>query len=91
MQWAVAAIFYSALHGITAHLMRRGIIVRSHVARDRVLANPSSGIPSSVYAAYRDLDDYSRDARYDLQPFTAQEVQDLLDHQLAAVAAFVGM
>jgi len=91
MQWAVAAIFYSALHGITAHLMRQGILVRSHMARDRVLSNPSSGIPAGVYAAYRDLNDYSRDARYDLQPFSALEVQDLLDQQLEAVAAFVGM
>ena len=48
-------------------------------------------MPVPVYRAYRTLDDNSRDARYDMQPFTAQDVRDLLDQELAVVAAFVGM
>lgn len=90
-QWAVTATFYSALHGITSYLMRRGIRVSSHLARDRVLSNPGNGVPQSVYDAYRMLDDCSRDARYELYPFTLQDARDLLDYELAAIAAFTGM
>jgi hypothetical protein len=61
------------------------------MARDRVLLNPLNGVPRSVYRAYRSLDKYSRDARYDLLPFTAQDVRDLLDNELAAVTSFTGM
>jgi hypothetical protein len=98
MQWAVAAVFYSALHGISAYLLARGFRITSHLARitshlasDRVLSNPRNGVPLAVYQAYRDLDDYSRDARYEMHPLTAQEVRDLLDQELVVVAAFVGM
>ena len=91
MQWAVTATFYSALHALSAYLLARGIQVTSHMARDRVLSNPVNGVPRHVYVAYQDLDEYSRDARYDLLPFTAQEVRGLLDNELAAIAAFTGM
>jgi hypothetical protein len=91
LQWAVTAVFYSALHGLTAYLMLRGITVSSHLARERVLTNPANGVPQDVYDAYHTLDDQSRDARYELVPFTLQDVRDLLDHELAAIAAFTGM
>ena len=91
LEWAVAAVFYSALHGISAYLLARGFRITSHLARDRVPSNPRNGVPLAVYQAYRDLDDYSRDARYEMHPFTAQEVPDLLDQELVVVAAFVGM
>ena len=32
VQWAVTAVFYSALHGLTAYLMARGVNVSSHTA-----------------------------------------------------------
>jgi len=48
-------------------------------------------VPIDVYDAYRKLDDLSRDARYAFGPFTAQDVRDLLDQELAAIATFTGM
>jgi hypothetical protein len=91
LQWAVTATFYSALHGLTAYLMAQGIILRSHTARARALAAPNSGVPPYVIHSYRMLEVRSRGARYDLQVFTRSDVRDLLDQELAAVAAFVGM
>lgn len=91
MQWAVAATFYSALHGLSAYLLARGIRVSSHLARNRVLIDPSNGVPQQVYRAYRTLDDTSRDARYEMYPFTHQEVRNLLDQELVVVATFVGI
>jgi hypothetical protein len=91
LQWAVTVAFYSALHGLNAHLPNLGIRVRSHMARDRALATEVNGVPSSVYTAYRDLEEASRDARYGLVSFTFQDVRQLLDRQLAVIATFVGM
>jgi len=68
-----------------------GVNVSSHLARERVLTNPRYGVPANVYDAYRNLNDQSRDARYEFEPFTAQDVRDLLDQELAAIAAFTGM
>lgn len=48
-------------------------------------------IPAGVIFDYRSLEDLSRGARYDLQVFTFQDVRDLLDQELAAIATFDGM
>jgi len=91
MQWAVTAIFYSALHAMTAYLMGHGVNVTSHLARDRALTDPRYGVPVPVYDAYHSLNDLSRDARYEFRVFTAQDVRDLLDRELATIATFTGM
>jgi uncharacterized protein (UPF0332 family) len=91
LEWAVTAAFYSALHGLTAFLLTQGVRNTSHVARARAIAAPTSGVPYAVHAAYRNLEVQSRAGRYDLQRFTWHDVRDLLDQELAVVAAFVGM
>jgi hypothetical protein len=90
-QWAVTAMFYSALHGVTANLLSQGVGVRNHTERMRALMDPTSGVPRGVRSAYRALEVRSRGARYELRSFTAQEVRNLLDQELVAVAAFVGI
>jgi uncharacterized protein (UPF0332 family) len=55
LQWAVTAAFYCALHCLQAHLLARGMNPRTHMARDRLLASPASGVPDDVYAAYEAL------------------------------------
>jgi hypothetical protein len=90
-QWAVTATFYCALHGLTAYLIGRGVTVTNHTARALALLDPSSGVPRSVFRAYRRLDEASRGARYELWVFTPGDVRDLLDQELAAVAAFTGI
>lgn len=63
MQWAVTAAFYCALHCLQAHLLGRGMNPRTHVARDRLLASPTSGVPNHVYVAYEALRQRSEGAR----------------------------
>jgi len=91
LQWMVTAAFYSALHGLTAYLIGRGIVVKNYTARARALAAPSSGVPYGVQTAYRVLEEASRGGRYELRSFTVQELRGLLDRELAAIAAFTGM
>lgn len=38
-----------------------------------------------IYSDFRMLRDYSRGARYDLQKFSASEVEDLVRNELSAV------
>ena len=90
-QWATTAAFYSALHALTAHLMTRGVQVWDHKTRAQAITNPVNGVPSSIHDDYRFLERRSRQARYQLRRFTVQEVRDLLDQELAAIAAFTGM
>jgi hypothetical protein len=91
LQWAVTAVFYSALHGLTAYLMVQGVNVSSHTSRRRALHDPQNQVPPNILFAYDALEVESRGARYELWPYTLQEVRDLLDHELAAIAAFTGM
>lgn len=91
LQWAVTAIFYSALHGLTASQMIRGVVVWSHTMRNQALADPSNGVPPAIYDDYRFLERRSRQSRYLLRQFTNQQVRDLLGGELSRVAAFTGM
>ena len=56
-----------------------------------MMSSPGSVVAQNVYDAYRTPHDHSQDARYGLLPFTDTEVRDLLDQELATVAAFTGM
>jgi len=91
LHWAVTAAFYSALHGLTAHLMTQGITVSSHAARAKALADPNTGVPQAILYDYRTLEAQSRGARYELWSFVMQDVQNLVSQELAAIAAFTGM
>ena len=90
-QWAATAAFYSALHALTAYLMAQGVTVNSHFKREHAIAHPANGVPPHIVRAYRRLEFRSRDARYNLRSFSLQAVRDLLDNELAAVAAFTGL
>lgn len=90
-QWAVTAIFYSALHAMTAHLLAQGVSVKSHTERVKAIMNPVHGVPLPVMQAYRRLEEKSRGARYELRVFATGDVRDLLDQELAIISAFAGM
>ena len=91
LQWIVTAAFYSALHGVSAYLLARGVQVTNHTARAKALGDPKNGVPLSILVAYRRLETQSRQARYMHSTFTQQHVRNLLDRELAAIAAFAGM
>lgn len=92
MQWVVTAAFYCALHGIAAHLAARGLRTQSHVERRAIMAQARAGIPSDVYAHYLQLEDWSRQARYQMRPFQEGMVEHtILARYLAKVTRFVGL
>ena len=91
LQWVVTVAFYSALHGVSAYLLALGVQVTNHTARAKALGDPANGVPPAVLVAYRTLEARSRQARYMHKTFARQDVRDLLDRDLAAIAAFTGM
>lgn len=92
VQWAVAAIFYCAVHCIQAHLVRHGRTPRTHEARGRLIADPQFSVPIDVQTAYELLSQRSRAARYDLATFDPTIVQRrLIGHYLARITTFVGL
>jgi len=92
LQWAVTAAFYCAVHCVEAHLAPFHAASRSHQERRRRMLDPQYDIPANVYAAYRQLERYSRRARYSLQQFAAGDVQtNILGRYLATVTQFVGL
>jgi hypothetical protein len=76
---------------MTAYLMAQSVTVSNHTARARALHDPVNGVPPAIISAYGVLEQWSRGARYELWIFTAQDVRDLLDQELATIAAFTGM
>ena len=89
MQWAVTAAFYAALHGLTAHLMGRGVAASTHDERGWALADPRNGVPPHVYTAYRLLEGRGKQARYLLRRFSSDQVRALLDGPFAEIWTFL--
>ena len=91
LRWAVTATFYSALHALTAYLIKRGVTVTSHDDRSLALADPANGVPQAVFDAYQFLKRRRTGARYYVQTFAPYQVQRLLDVPLKIVFDFVGL
>jgi hypothetical protein len=91
LQWSVTMAFYAALDALTAHLLRRGVLVTNHQHREAALADPRNGVPHDVYDVYLRLKRRSVGARYDLWSFQPYQVQRLLDGSLKTVLDFVGL
>lgn len=92
MQWAVVAAFYSALHCVEAHLADRELSTQGHVERRARMADPRAGIPPDVYAYYAQLEDWSRQARYQSRAFRSGLVQHtILARHLRRLTQFVGL
>ncbi len=71
IDWAVTGLFYSALHYIDAYLSNRGMHPSTHTRRD----NKAKGsLPKDIWGSYRYLKDASRDARYDMKSFNANDI-----------------
>ena len=73
--WAVTALFYSALHLIQAHLVEIGVDVRGHARRERFMQQISELEPA--VDAFMSLRVLSENARYDCRSFTKPEFDDV--------------
>jgi len=69
-QWEVTALFYSALHYVSALLAIQGYEAKNHHQRRALIAQHTD-----VSYEYDNLLQYSLDARYELKQFTPEEVE----------------
>ena len=69
-QWEVTALFYSALHYVSALLTSQGYEAKNHHARRALIAQHTN-----LSYQYDNLLQYSLDARYELKQFTPEEVE----------------
>ncbi|MFZ0298040.1 MAG: hypothetical protein WAM13_06790 [Candidatus Sulfotelmatobacter sp.] len=70
--WAVSGVFYTALHYVEAYLATKRIHSGSHPVRDSNINRDS--VLRAIYPDYRELKDESRAARYDVVPFTRDDL-----------------
>lgn len=68
MDWAITVLFYSAVHYVDAYLSSRTKRQPDHVGREQEIQRDV--FLSSMWREYRELERMSRDARYELAPFT---------------------
>ena len=69
-EWAVMALFCSALHYVDALLATQGYEARNHHERRNLIAQHTN-----VSSEYDNLRQHSLDARYELKKFTPEEVE----------------
>jgi hypothetical protein len=71
VNWAITALFYAALHYVDAYLSSRGKREADHERREWVIQNDP--ILSEIWQPYRYLKHLSREARYEIAPYTEVE------------------
>jgi hypothetical protein len=85
--WAVAVLFYAALHWVDAYLAALGHHPGDHLVRNGFVARDSTLRPIARH--YLQLYNRSIDARYNLLPFTERQVRDLEVQRLLPIRAFL--
>ncbi|MBI1930674.1 hypothetical protein HYR99_41310 [Candidatus Poribacteria bacterium] len=91
MEWAVTACFYAALHLIDGYFARHGIHPQNHQERRAFILRAHYPIRN----AYRTLERYSLDARYNcvqtdsMSAFQPAEVELLLDTELQFIKNYL--
>jgi hypothetical protein len=68
VDWAIVILFYSAVHYVDAYLSSRTRRQPDHAGREQEIQ--SDVLLSTMWREYRELKRMSRDARYELAPFT---------------------
>lgn len=76
--WAVTAIFYAALHYVDAFFVSRSDKPAFHTQREGKIRDTPELV--GIWMDYRRLKDMSREARYDLAPYTHVEFHSALKH-----------
>ena len=71
-EWEVTALFYSALHYVTAYLRTQGHSPQSHVRRNDMVYELTG-----IGGDYEELLRSSVNARYNFRRFTPQEVDEI--------------
>jgi hypothetical protein len=71
--WSITVLFYNALHYVEAYFVTRGHGFNNHFSRASAIQNDP--VIRSLYADYRDLENLSREARYDVSYFNAGDMR----------------
>lgn len=71
--WSITVLFYGALHYVEAYFCSRAKGYNNHYSRATAIQQDS--VIKSVYADYRDLENLSREARYDVSAFNAGDIR----------------
>ncbi len=82
LDWAVVAVFYSALHWVDSFLARQQIHPLNHEDRDRYVRRTQL---RQIYNEYRRLRLSADESRYSLKPVTGEQVSRLIEADLAAI------
>ena len=86
--WAVTALFYSALHEVDAYFAARfDVHPGTHAARERAMRRDSE--LAGVEHNFRELQSASTDARYEGSRFTPADVAELGRLHLAPIQVLV--
>ncbi len=76
--WAITATFYAALHYVDAFFAARSDKPLFHTQREsKIRDTPELAL---IWSDYRRLKDMSREARYNLAPYTRVEFENALKH-----------
>ena len=77
IDWKLVVLFYSAVHYVEAYLANSmGMHLRSHTTRDSYVSKESN--LKKIRVSYGHLKYYGYNARYEIDQFTAQDVNDAL-------------
>lgn len=90
VQWAVTVAFYAALHCLEAHFRDSGLNASAN-HRDRAFRLAQVGVPIDVVVAYKQLEQWSRQGRYELGLFELEFVLREVLPELRTVLHFVGI
>jgi hypothetical protein len=72
--WLVTAEFYTALHVVDAYLATNNIHPTTHTLRGQCIFTDLALRP--IYREYQDLENLSRDVRYEVYTLTQQDLKD---------------
>lgn len=76
VNWAITAVFYAALHYVDAFFAARSDKPFFHTQRgSKIRDTPELAL---IWSDYRRLKDISREARYNLAPYTQVEFENAL-------------
>jgi hypothetical protein len=81
--WAVTGTFYTAVHYVDGYLISKGLDPPNHTERNELVhTDPTL---AKIEDNYKQLYVDSRNARYDLVPFTKEDVRLLRDLELKPI------
>jgi hypothetical protein len=79
IDWKLVVLFYAALHYVEAYLAKQmGVHLRSHTTRDSYVSKESN--LKKVRTQYGHLKFFSYNARYEMDKFTANDVNEATEY-----------